>query len=147
MRSPAGSRSTSRQNNSIDAKRRHRAREAIASMCGGLSCPVFSVATDSWQGRESCCRVASRMGSCVSMNVLDKLMSIVYKLIILVISGQKEAHDLKITRHSDHLYQLTRFAAVFPINCYLVREDDGFTLVDTGISGMAPMILDAAHSL
>jgi glyoxylase-like metal-dependent hydrolase (beta-lactamase superfamily II) len=54
---------------------------------------------------------------------------------------------MKITRHSDHLYQLTRFAAVFPINCYLVREDDGFTLVDMGISGMAPMILESAHSL
>ncbi|MGZ3714793.1 MAG: MBL fold metallo-hydrolase [Ktedonobacterales bacterium] len=54
---------------------------------------------------------------------------------------------MKITRHSDHLYQLTRFGSIFPINCYLVREDDGFTLVDTGISGMAPMILDAAQSL
>ncbi|MGZ3664815.1 MAG: MBL fold metallo-hydrolase [Ktedonobacterales bacterium] len=54
---------------------------------------------------------------------------------------------MKTTRHSDHLYQLTRFGAVFPINCYLVREDDGFTLIDTGISGMAPMILDAAQSL
>lgn len=54
---------------------------------------------------------------------------------------------MKTTRHSDHLYQLTRFGAVFPINCYLVREDDGFTLIDTGISGMAPMILDAAQTL
>lgn len=54
---------------------------------------------------------------------------------------------MKTTRHSDHLYQLTRFGAIFPINCYLVREDDGFTLVDNGISGMAPLILTAAQSL
>lgn len=54
---------------------------------------------------------------------------------------------MKTTRHSEHLYQLTRFGAVFPINCYLVREDDGFTLIDTGISGMAPLILTAAQSL
>lgn len=54
---------------------------------------------------------------------------------------------MKITKHSEYLYQLTRFAALFPINCYLVREDDGFTLIDTGISGMAPMILAAAQSL
>ena len=54
---------------------------------------------------------------------------------------------MKTTRHSERLYQLTRFGAVFPINCYLVREDDGFTLIDTGISGMAPMILGAARTL
>ncbi len=54
---------------------------------------------------------------------------------------------MKITKQSEHLYQLTRFPLLFPINCYLVREDDGFTLIDTGISGMAPMILDAAQTL
>jgi glyoxylase-like metal-dependent hydrolase (beta-lactamase superfamily II) len=54
---------------------------------------------------------------------------------------------MKTTKHSEHLYQLTRFGAVFPINCYLVREDDGFTLIDTGISGMAPLILAAAQTL
>jgi glyoxylase-like metal-dependent hydrolase (beta-lactamase superfamily II) len=30
------------------------------------------------------------------------------------------------------------------VNCYLVREDDGFTLVDTSLSGNAPAIVDAA---
>ena len=40
-----------------------------------------------------------------------------------------------------HLIQLVRFGLV---NCYLVREDDGFTLVDTGLPGAAKDILSAA---
>ncbi len=32
------------------------------------------------------------------------------------------------------------------VNAYLVREDDGFTLVDTMIGGSAQRIIDAAHS-
>jgi glyoxylase-like metal-dependent hydrolase (beta-lactamase superfamily II) len=40
------------------------------------------------------------------------------------------------------LIQLTR---LFAFNCYLVREDDGFTLVDTGLSGSAKDILAAAQ--
>jgi glyoxylase-like metal-dependent hydrolase (beta-lactamase superfamily II) len=53
---------------------------------------------------------------------------------------------MKITQHGDTLIQLTR---LFAFNCYLVREDDGFTLVDTGLSGSAAGILAAArqHSL
>ncbi len=43
------------------------------------------------------------------------------------------------------LTQLTRFPRLFPVNCYLVREDDGLTLIDTGISGSAPAILAAAQ--
>ncbi len=46
-----------------------------------------------------------------------------------------------------NITQLTRFPAVFPINCYLVREDDGFTLVDTGLGGAAAAILAAARDL
>jgi len=44
---------------------------------------------------------------------------------------------------------LTRFPRLFPfpVNCYLVREDDGLTLIDTGISGSAPAILAAARPL
>jgi glyoxylase-like metal-dependent hydrolase (beta-lactamase superfamily II) len=49
---------------------------------------------------------------------------------------------LKITQHGDTLIQLTR---LFAFNCYLVREDDGFTLVDTGLSGSAAGILAAAR--
>jgi len=33
------------------------------------------------------------------------------------------------------------------VNCFLVREDDGLTLVDTGLAGSAPGILTAARSL
>jgi len=49
---------------------------------------------------------------------------------------------MKTTLHGDYLLRLTRFGAM---NCYLVREDDGFTLIDTTISGSATMILDAAQ--
>lgn len=54
---------------------------------------------------------------------------------------------MKVTRHGEHLYQLTRFGAVFPVNCYLVREGDGFTLIDTDLPGSAPHILAAARRL
>jgi glyoxylase-like metal-dependent hydrolase (beta-lactamase superfamily II) len=50
---------------------------------------------------------------------------------------------LKITQLSPHGWQLTRLALV---NTYLVRESDGFTLIDTGIPGSAEQILDAARS-
>jgi glyoxylase-like metal-dependent hydrolase (beta-lactamase superfamily II) len=49
------------------------------------------------------------------------------------------------TAYGSHLIQLTRFPRLFPINAYLVREDDGLTLIDTGIAGCAPAILAAAH--
>ncbi|MBV8115590.1 MAG: MBL fold metallo-hydrolase [Silvibacterium sp.] len=42
------------------------------------------------------------------------------------------------------IIQLTRLGLV---NCYLVREDDGVTLIDTMISGSAGVILDAAQAL
>jgi glyoxylase-like metal-dependent hydrolase (beta-lactamase superfamily II) len=35
---------------------------------------------------------------------------------------------MKVTASSNHLFQLTHLGA---INCYLVPEDDGFTLIDT----------------
>ncbi len=35
---------------------------------------------------------------------------------------------MKVTASSNHLFQLTHLGA---INCYLVREEDGFTLIDT----------------
>jgi glyoxylase-like metal-dependent hydrolase (beta-lactamase superfamily II) len=45
---------------------------------------------------------------------------------------------------TERLFQLTRFRFV---NCFLVREDDGFTLVDTMLTGSAKGILSAAGSL
>jgi glyoxylase-like metal-dependent hydrolase (beta-lactamase superfamily II) len=51
---------------------------------------------------------------------------------------------MKVTASSNHLFQLTHLGA---INCYLVREEDGFTLIDTGMSGQAQAILQAAQKL
>jgi glyoxylase-like metal-dependent hydrolase (beta-lactamase superfamily II) len=36
---------------------------------------------------------------------------------------------------------------LFPVNCYLVREDDGFTLIDTGIAGSEKIILASTKPL
>jgi glyoxylase-like metal-dependent hydrolase (beta-lactamase superfamily II) len=44
---------------------------------------------------------------------------------------------VRITRHGDYLIQLTRWAIAFPMNCYLVVEEDGLTLVDSTISSPA----------
>ncbi len=44
---------------------------------------------------------------------------------------------MRITRHGDYLVQLTRYPAVFPMNCYLVLEEDGLTLVDSTMSSPA----------
>jgi len=51
---------------------------------------------------------------------------------------------MKVVRETDLLFRLTRFGM---INCFLVRESDGFTLVDTGLRGSARQILKAAQSL
>lgn len=50
---------------------------------------------------------------------------------------------MKTTRHGEQVWQLTRFGAV---NCYLVGEDDGLTLIDTGITGSAKAILAVARA-
>ncbi len=46
-------------------------------------------------------------------------------------------------QHGPNLVQITRLRFV---NAYLVREEDGLTLVDTGISGTAGAILEAARA-
>jgi glyoxylase-like metal-dependent hydrolase (beta-lactamase superfamily II) len=51
---------------------------------------------------------------------------------------------MKTTQLNDRLIQLTRYGFV---NAYLVREDDGFTLVDTMIPGSEKGILEAAQAL
>lgn len=51
---------------------------------------------------------------------------------------------MKSSTHGDHLVKLTQFGVV---NVYLVREDDGLTLVDTGASGAAKGILAGAQAL
>lgn len=51
---------------------------------------------------------------------------------------------MKITQHGDNLWQLTRF---FVFNCHLVREEDGLTLIDTGMGGSGDAILAAATAI
>lgn len=51
---------------------------------------------------------------------------------------------MQTTAYGAYLAKITRFPRFFPISCYLVREDDGLTLVDTGMSGSAPAIMAAA---
>ena len=42
---------------------------------------------------------------------------------------------------TDNLVQITKFGVM---NCYLVKEDDGFTVIDTGMAGMEKMIIETA---
>jgi glyoxylase-like metal-dependent hydrolase (beta-lactamase superfamily II) len=51
---------------------------------------------------------------------------------------------MKIIQETENLVRLTRFGM---INCFLVREADGFTLVDTGLRGSDGAILGAAAQL
>ncbi|HZD48738.1 MAG TPA: MBL fold metallo-hydrolase [Silvibacterium sp.] len=51
---------------------------------------------------------------------------------------------MNVIEISPEIDQLTRFGLV---NCFLVREDDGLTLVDTMIGGSARAILNVVHSL
>ena len=48
---------------------------------------------------------------------------------------------MAIKQIADNLIQLTKFGVM---NCYLVREDDGFTVIDTGMVGMEKMIIEVA---
>src|ERR1700761_1008050 len=51
---------------------------------------------------------------------------------------------MKTTTVTANAYQLTRLGFV---NCYLVREADGLSLIDTGLPGSANDILAAAREL
>lgn len=51
---------------------------------------------------------------------------------------------MRIDNFGDNLIQLTRLGA---FSCYLVREDDGFTLVDTCLAGSAIGILKAVDQV
>lgn len=54
---------------------------------------------------------------------------------------------MRARSYGDYLTQLTRLPHAFPMNCYLVRENDGFTLIDTTMLGSAKDILEAAAKL
>jgi glyoxylase-like metal-dependent hydrolase (beta-lactamase superfamily II) len=49
---------------------------------------------------------------------------------------------MRETAFGDNLIQLTRLAF---FNCFLLREDDGFTLIDTGLAGSGKTILEVAE--
>ncbi len=51
---------------------------------------------------------------------------------------------MKAIQETKNLFRLTRFGMV---NCFLVREGDGLTLVDTGVAGSASGIREAVKSL
>jgi glyoxylase-like metal-dependent hydrolase (beta-lactamase superfamily II) len=51
---------------------------------------------------------------------------------------------MQTRRLTSYLTQLTRLGVV---NCYLVQEDDGLTLVDTNLPGSTRLILEAAKHL
>jgi glyoxylase-like metal-dependent hydrolase (beta-lactamase superfamily II) len=51
---------------------------------------------------------------------------------------------VKLTQETKNLFRLTSFGMV---NCFLVKEDDGFTLVDTNLAGSAHAILEMAQRL
>jgi len=51
---------------------------------------------------------------------------------------------MKFIQETDHLFRLTQFGLV---NCYLLRESDELTLIDTGVPGMATAIFEAIRSL
>src|SRR6266480_3075962 len=51
---------------------------------------------------------------------------------------------MKVTSTTNNLIQLTHLVA---FNCYLLHEDDGFTLIDTNMGGQAQAIMHAAAKL
>ena len=51
---------------------------------------------------------------------------------------------MQIFRETENLYRLTRFGMV---NCFLVKEKEGLTLIDTNLPGSAQLILAAAEKL
>lgn len=51
---------------------------------------------------------------------------------------------MNLIQETSRLTRLTRFGM---INCFLVQEDDGFTLVDSNLAGTGPSIIQAAQQL
>lgn len=51
---------------------------------------------------------------------------------------------MKFTKHGDYLYRVAHYGL---INGYLVAEDDGLSIVDTGIAGTAKLLGEAVTQL
>jgi glyoxylase-like metal-dependent hydrolase (beta-lactamase superfamily II) len=58
--------------------------------------------------------------------------------------SKKDHHIMKVTTYSNNLFRLTQLGF---INCYLLREQDGFTLIDTAYTGQTQAIMQAAEKL
>ena len=56
----------------------------------------------------------------------------------------KRSKKMKAAGHGERLVQITRYPRFFPVSVYLVREDDGFTLINTGLRGSGREILEVA---
>jgi len=54
---------------------------------------------------------------------------------------------MRIKQLGPHLTQITKWPVVFPMNCYLVQEEDGLTLVDSTISSPAEDVAALAKRL
>jgi len=54
---------------------------------------------------------------------------------------------MRLTRFGNHLTQITKFPNLFPISAYFVVEDDGLTLIDTGLPGDGRGYLAQAKAL
>lgn len=53
---------------------------------------------------------------------------------------------MRALKYGESLIQLTSYPRLFPVNSYLVREADGFTLIDANLAGKAPAIIAAAEA-
>lgn len=49
--------------------------------------------------------------------------------------------------HKETVYQLTFLPRVFPVNCYLIEEEDGLTLIDAALPYSGKGILQAAKKI
>jgi hypothetical protein len=71
---------------------------------------------------------------CILLSICASLLRLGYEI-------EEEGRPMKVTLIDPHLIQLTQRGA---INCYLVREEDGFTLADTCLRGAHRFILEFA---
>ncbi|GAA0372224.1 MBL fold metallo-hydrolase [Bacillus horti] len=53
---------------------------------------------------------------------------------------------MRITKEK-HVYQITFYPTLFPVNCYLIEEEDDLTLIDTALPNSTNDILNAAKQI
>jgi glyoxylase-like metal-dependent hydrolase (beta-lactamase superfamily II) len=52
---------------------------------------------------------------------------------------------MKITQPSTYLKQISFGGSVFPLNCYLIQDEDGYTLIDTGLGFLSGRLIKAVR--